>query len=351
MSERTGRRWTYARSGVDRGTVLGGLQALLRGVTYRPPSSSRRLPPMGGHYAGLVRIGRETLAITTDTVGTKTILAERTGRWEEVGEDIVGVNVNDLAAVGARPCGLVDCLSLDRPRTAVLAAIGRGLNRGLREARCGLLGGETAIVPDLVKGTDLGGTAIGFFPRRRRPVTGTGIRPGDVVIGIPSSGFHANGFSLVRRLLAESRSDLRRPRPGARLSLGRELLAPTRIYVRPAESLADSTTTHGFAHISGGGVRNLVRLHDGVRFVLDGWPDPQGLFAWAKTAGSIPDEELYQTFNLGIGFVVVVARSSGPAALRRLRANHAADARVVGRVERGTGVELPHRGLRYTSYA
>jgi phosphoribosylformylglycinamidine cyclo-ligase len=306
---------------------------------------------MGGHYAGLVRIGRETLAITTDTVGTKTILAERTGRWEEVGEDIVGVNVNDLAAVGARPCGLVDCLSLDRPRTAVLTAIGRGLNRGLREARCGLLGGETAIVPELVKGTDLGGTAIGFFPHGRRPVTGAKIRPGDVVIGIPSSGFHANGFTLVRRLLAESRSDLRGPRPGSRVSLGKELLAPTRIYVRPAESVAGTPTTHGFAHISGGGVRNLVRLHDEVRFVLDGWPNPQGLFAWAQAAGSIPDEELYQTFNLGIGFVVVVARSSGDAVLRRLRSNHAADARVVGHVERGTGVDLPHRGLRYTSYA
>jgi phosphoribosylformylglycinamidine cyclo-ligase len=306
---------------------------------------------ISGHYAGLVRIGRETLAITTDTIGTKVLLAERTGRWEEVGEDIVGVNVNDLAAVGARPCGLVDCLSLDRPRTAVLAAIGRGLDRGLREARCALLGGETAIVPDLVKGIDLGGTAIGFFPRGRNPVTGARIRPGDVVIGIPSNGFHANGFTLVRRLLSETRADLRRPRPGATTPLGRELLAPTRIYVRAAECLADEATTHGLAHISGGGVRNLVRLHPKVRFVLDGWPAPQGLFAWAQAAGSIPDEELYQTFNVGVGFVVVVARSHEAAVLRRLRTNHAADARVVGRVERGTGVELPGRGIRYTSYA
>jgi phosphoribosylformylglycinamidine cyclo-ligase len=348
---RKGSGWTYARSGVDRGSIQEGLNALLAQVTYHPPPSSGGRVNAAGHYAGMVRIGRETIAITTDTVGTKSLLAETTGAWEVVGEDIVGVNVNDLASVGARPCGLVDCISLERPTPSVLAAIGRGLNRGLAKARCGLLGGETAVVPDIVSGVDLGGTAIGFYPKGRRPITGAAIRPGDVVIGIPSDGFHANGFTLVRRLVQLRKANLGRPRPGALVPLGRELLRPTRIYVQPIEAIADLASTHGLAHISGGGVRNLVRLNRGVAFRLDRWPDPNGLFDWVQRAGGITDEELYQTFNVGIGFVAVVAPRSVESTLARLSRAGAKDARVVGQVVRGHGVELPGRSLRYEGYA
>jgi phosphoribosylformylglycinamidine cyclo-ligase len=343
--------WTYARSGVDRTSVQRGLSALLAGVRYRPPRTSGTVLDVPGHYAGMVRIGRETIAITTDTVGTKVLLAEQTGRWEGMGEDVVAVNVNDLSAVGARPCGFVDCISLAQPRAPVLAAIGRGLDRGLRAAGCALLGGETAVVPDLVTGTDLGGTAIGFFPSGRRPVLGRGIRPGDDVIGIPSSGFHANGYTLVRRLVHQRGVKLRLRRPGEEISLEQELLAPTRIYVRPVEAIADLASVHGLAHISGGGVRNLVRLNRKVRFVLDGWPEPEGLFAWVRELGGISAEELYQTFNVGIGFVVIVAPSATSSALARLRRVGASDARLVGRIERGKGVDVPLQKLRYVDYA
>ncbi|MCI4339775.1 MAG: phosphoribosylformylglycinamidine cyclo-ligase [Thermoplasmata archaeon] len=345
------RAWTYARSGVDRTSVQRGLSALLASVTYRPPKTSGTVLQVPGHYAGMVRIGRETIAITTDTVGTKVLLAEETGRWEGLGEDIVAVNVNDLAAVGARPCGLVDCISLARPRGPVLGAIGRGLDRGLRAAGCGLLGGETAVVPDLVSGTDLGGTAIGFFPRGRRPVLGDRIRPGDRVLGIPSSGFHANGYTLVRRLVGGDRAKLRRRRPGASVSLEEELLAPTRIYVRPVEAVVDLPGVHGLAHISGGGVRNLVRLNRRVRFVLDTWPAPTGLFEWARVLGRIPPEELYQTFNVGIGFVIVVAPTAVTQVTRRLRRAGAPDVIPVGRIARGSGVDVPAQQLRYAGYA
>ncbi|MCI4360197.1 MAG: AIR synthase related protein, partial [Thermoplasmata archaeon] len=110
--------WTYARSGVDRASIQRGLSALLSEITYRAPKSSGTVLDVPGHYAGMVRLGRETIAITTDTVGTKVLLAEETGRWEGMGVDVVAVNVNDLAAVGARPCGFVDSLSLARPRAA-----------------------------------------------------------------------------------------------------------------------------------------------------------------------------------------------------------------------------------------
>lgn len=343
--------WTYAKAGVDRGEVGEALSALLRGVHYRPPASSGRRLDLPGHYAGIVRIGRESIAVTTDTVGTKVLLADRLGRWEGIGEDAVAVNVNDLAAVGARPFGLVDCISCDHPRPAAFAAIGRGLDRGLRAARCALLGGETAVVPDIVSGVDVGGTALGFYPGRRAPVTGARIRPGDVVLGLAASGFHANGFTLVRRLLATARPDLARPIPGDRRPLGAALLAPTRIYVGASEAVADDPGVHGLAHISGGGVRNLVRLHPKVRFVLDGWPRPEGLFRWAQALGRIDPTELYQTFNVGIGFVIVAAPSALPRLTARLRRAGFPDARPVGHVERGTGVTVPPEGLVFEGYS
>jgi phosphoribosylformylglycinamidine cyclo-ligase len=343
--------WTYAASGVDVSARARALTALLASVSYRPPPNHGRPVDAPGHFAGLVRIGRETIAITTDTVGTKVLLAQRLGRWEEVGEDLVGVNVNDLAAMGARPAALVDTILCAQPDEEVFRAVGRGLDRGLRAARCALLGGETAIVPEVVREYDLGGTAVGFFPHGRRPVTGAKIRPGDRILGLPSAGVHANGFTLLRRLLDESRVDLLQPRPGSRLPVGMELLRPTRIYSAVADALADRPEVHGLAHLSGGGVRNLVRLHPKVAFVLDHWPEDRPLFSWIAALGDLAPEEMFQTFNMGIGFVLVVSPQHLSETRRRLARAGAADVLEIGHVERGTGVALPPLGLRYDGYA
>jgi len=353
VASRPGRRRarTYAAAGVNRARTSSALAALLAHVRYRPPAASGRPIPHKGHYAGLIRIGRETIAITTDTVGTKSILAEAMGRWEEIGVDAVAVNVNDLASVGARPAGLVDVISCRRADPKAFAQIGRGINRGLRAARCALLGGETAIVPELLHGVDVGGTAIGFFPKGRPPVTGARIRPGNLLLGIPSTGLHANGLTLARRIVAESRNGLKAHRPGARRSLGLELLTASRIYVGASEALADRPGITGFAHISGGGVRNLTRLRRGVKFVLDGWPEPTGLFRWLGEVGAVSARELYQTFNMGVGFVVVVRPSFATEALGRLERAGYPGTRVVGHVEGGQGVILPHLGLTYRGYA
>jgi len=304
-----------------------------------------------GHYAGLIRIGRETIAVTTDTVGTKVKLAAQLGRWEEVGEDIVGVNVNDLASVGARPAGLVDTILCREPDPDAFRGIGRGLDRGLRQARCALLGGETAVVPEIVDGIDLGATAFGFFPRGRRPVLGTTIRPGDRLLGVPSSGVHANGLTLVRRLLRERTVDLSRPRPGGTRPVGEEILTPTRIYSVVGDALADSAATHGLAHLSGGGVRNLVRLHPKVAFVFDRWPEVPSLFGWLQQLGGLSDEEMFQTFNMGIGFILVVSATRLAETRRRLARAGAPDAVEVGHVERGSGVSVPAYGLTFEGYA
>ncbi|MEM0128727.1 MAG: phosphoribosylformylglycinamidine cyclo-ligase [Thermoplasmata archaeon] len=343
--------WSYARSGVDRSAVARALDALRSAIAVRPgPGHGRRVGPMG-HYAGLVRLGREVVALTTDSVGTKTLLAERVGWFEPIGEDAVAVNANDVAAVGARMAGVVDVINCRRPDPAVFAAIGRGISRGLRRSGGHLLGGETAVVPDLVQGIDVGGTALGFFPAGRHPILGESIRPGDLVLGAASHGVHANGMTLVRRLVDEAGVDLASPRPGGgRRPVGRELLRPTRIYNPLVESIAGVPGVHGLAHISGGGVRNLVRLHAGVRFRLDGWPMPAGLFAWIQSLGNVSAAEMAETFNLGIGFVVVVDPRARARVVARARRAGFADLAEVGRVERGTGVHLPRLGITFEGY-
>ena len=327
------------------------LRQLLRAARYRAPASHGRPLEAPGHYAGFVRFGKEILALTTDTVGTKVLLAEALGRWEEVGEDLVAINVNDLAAVGARPSAVVDTILCASPDPKVFRAIGRGIRRGLAAARCSLIGGETAMVGEIVRGIDLGATAAGFFPAGRRPILGDRIRPGDRLLGVPSSGLHANGFTLVRRLVSEGAARLDAPRRGARVPLGVELLTPTRTYTEVVDAVADLPSVVGLAHISGGGVRNLVRLSPDVAFVLDSWPEPGPLFSWLRELGGLPERELFQTFNMGIGFILVVRSGAVREVRRRLARNGAPDVALVGRVDRGRGVALPDRGLRYRGYA
>lgn len=342
---------TYAGSGVDRAATGEALRALLAPIRYRPPPTYGRPIAKPGHYAGLIGVGRETIAATTDTVGTKVLVAAAVGEWREVGEDMVAINVNDLASVGARPFGIVDTVSCAKPDPAVFAEIGIGLNRGLRAGRCALLGGETAIVPDIVDGIDLGATALGFYPGRRRPITGERIRPGDALIGVPASGVHANGFTLVRRLLRSGRVDLKSRRPGAATSVGKELLRATRSYVPASEALADLPSTHGLAHLSGGGVRNLTRLNRRVGFRLDEWPKVPSLFSWLQELGAVTDREMFQTFNMGVGFVAIVSGVREDETLERLRDAGVRDARRIGTVAPEPGVRLPEWELEYEGYA
>ncbi len=340
---------TYAESGVDLASRGTALAALLRRARYQAPPSHGRPVAAPGHFAGLIRIGRETIAVTTDTVGTKVLLARQLGRWEEVGEDLVAINVNDLAAVGARPAAVVDTILCDRAELPVFRALGRGIRRGLAEARCSLVGGETALVGELIHDVDLGATAIGFFPGRRRPILGGEIRPGDRILGLASTGVHANGFTLVRRLLGEARVRLDRPRPGGRGPVGRELLRASRTYTRAVDAIAGLPGVVGLAHLSGAGFRNLLRLNSAVRFDLTpGAPPP--LFAWLQGLGEISDREMYQTFNMGIGFSVIVRPRAVREVVRALRRAGAADVREIGAVASGRGVALPELGLRYGRY-
>ncbi len=343
---------TYASSGVDTGRVRKGIGALNKAVTYHPPTSRGTLITGSGAFAGVIRYRNLLLALTTDGVGTKVLLAEELERWREVAEDMVAVNVNDLSAIGAVPIGLVDHIMCREPEDRVLREIGRGLNDGLKKSRTHLLGGETAVVPSLLASRyDLSATALGVFAPRTAPLTGDRLRAGDVLIGLSSSGFHANGYTLVRRLLSDHRIPLDTRIPGERLTIGSALLRPTHIYAPCVEPLLEAGFPVAMAHITGGGFRkNLLRLSSDLQFTLDGMPEPSGLFAWVKERSGLPAEELYRTFNMGIGFIVAVRERHAKATLARLSQCSTIRARVIGHMERGSGVSIPALGVFYPSY-
>jgi phosphoribosylformylglycinamidine cyclo-ligase len=269
-----------------------------------------------GYFATLMHIPPgPPIALTTDGVGTKILLAREANRWEPVGVDCVANNVNDVICTGAVPLALLDYIATDRIDAAVLEDVARGLYRGADEAGIAIPGGEIAQIGAMLASSagggpmmDLVGTAIGAIPGGRDPVDGSRVRPGDTVLALPSSGLHSNGFSLARLAL------------GPRTDLHDALLAPTRVYVRAAEALwAAGVIPRGLAHISGGGLLNVARLAADVSYVLDALPPAPEIFGLIAAAGDIPAATMYATFNMGTGFCVVVAPGDVAAALDALR--------------------------------
>jgi len=281
-----------------------------------------------GYFATLMHISPgPPLALTTDGVGTKILLAREAGRWEPIGIDCVANNVNDVICVGAVPLVLLDYMATDRIEEDVLEAVARGLYLGAEQAGIAIPGGEIAQIGAMLAPAaggppmlDLVGTAVGALPPGRDPVDGSGVRPGDVVLALPSSGLHSNGYSLARRALFETaglRLDSQVPGTGQRLDDA--LLAPTRVYVRAAEALwAAGITPKGLAHISGGGLLNLARLAADVSYSLDALPPAPPVFGLIASAGRIPAATMYATFNMGTGFCVVVSPADAAAALDAL---------------------------------
>jgi phosphoribosylformylglycinamidine cyclo-ligase len=269
-----------------------------------------------GYFATLMHIPPgPPIALTTDGVGTKILLAREANRWEPVGVDCVANNVNDVICTGAVPLALLDYIATDRIDAAVLEDVARGLYTGADEAGIAIPGGEIAQIGAMLASSagggpmmDLVGTAVGAIPPDRNPVDGSRVEPGDAILCLPSSGLHSNGFSLARLALGDCTDVLD------------ALLAPTRVYVRAAEALWDAgVIPHGLAHISGGGLLNVARLAADVSYVLDALPPAPEIFGQIAAAGDIPAATMYATFNMGTGFCVVVAPGDVTAALDALR--------------------------------
>jgi phosphoribosylformylglycinamidine cyclo-ligase len=286
-----------------------------------------------GHYANVVRIDERTgVAVTTDGVGTKLLVAEQLGRWDTVGIDCVAMNVNDVVCVGARPLAMVDYLAVDRADPETAAAIGAGLARGAELAGIEIVGGELAQLGEIVNGLDLAGACFGVAALDSL-VTGSAIQRGDPVIGLPSSGLHSNGFTLARSALSEiPLEDERLGQP-----LGELLLQPTEIYVKPILELLDSDVdVRGLAHITSGGLNNLLRLEAEVGYEIDDPLPVPPIFELISERGQIEDEEMYEVFNMGCGFCVVVAPGDEQAALELLH-SHYPTAQRIGHATGGSG--------------
>ncbi|MFL5893769.1 MAG: phosphoribosylformylglycinamidine cyclo-ligase [Thermoleophilaceae bacterium] len=342
-------RGAYAEAGVDAHGAhgaLGGLIEVLRGIDTGKPSRSVLA---SGHYAAVLRLDDSTgLALCTDGVGSKVIVAEQAGRFDTVGIDCIAMNVNDVVCVGAEPIAIVDYIAVEDAQPEMLRQIALGLRAGAEQAGVEIPGGELAQLPDLIRGHpsptgfDLCASCVGLVPLAR-VVTGQAIRPGDAVIGIPSSGIHSNGLTLARRVLTdlgEAPVEL-----GGR-SVADELLEPTVIYVRAVlDLLASKVGVRGLAHITGDGFLNLARLEAEVGYRIDAPLPVPPLFRLIADRGDVDEAELWEVFNMGCGFCAVVPESDAEAAVALLSQRHPGTA-VIGEVTAHDGlVELPRAGL------
>ncbi len=319
---------SYREAGVDIRREADGVAALVRELTYRREGE---FAPVGGtgHFAGMIGFGPYVLALAADGVGTKMLVADAVGDWSTVGIDCIAMNANDLYVMNIEPVAFVDYIACDAVDPGRMAQIGRGLNEGARQANLSIVGGETATLAGLVTGLDLAGAVLGV-QRRDRVVTGEACRPGDLVVGLPSSGVHSNGLSLARQI-AEAHGGY--GQPFGSTTLGRTLLTPTRIYAE-VPAIAAAHGVHGMCHITGGGLLNLERLTRFGFAIDDPMPVPP-IFAWLQERGGVPTDEMYRTFNMGMGFALIVPEDGADAVAREVPG-----AKVVGRCTAEPGVRL-----------
>ena len=336
----------YARAGVDQllsGNAVSALVGVLSGIRTGRPS---RAALGSGHYANVLEISDGFgVALSCDSVGSKVIVCEQLGRYDTIGIDLFGMNANDVICVGADPIALLDYIAVEEANPEVLEQIGVGLRAGAEQAGVEIPGGELAVLPDVVRGHpsprgfDLVGFCVGLV-RLDSIVTGGRIEAGDALIGIPSSGIHSNGLSLARRVL----TDL--DEPVDRGTVGDLLLEPTVIYVEAIRDLLESDLdVRGLAHITGDGFLNLLRLEGEVGYSVDAPLPVPRVFELIAERGSVEDAELYEVFNMGCGFCVVVPHGDSEAAVELLARRHPGAA-VIGRTTTAAGVvELPKQGL------
>jgi phosphoribosylformylglycinamidine cyclo-ligase len=340
----------YAAAGVSIASSDAGVRALVDVLRTIEPGRPSRSLLGSGHYASVLRVSDDlAIALSTDGVGSKLVVAEQTGRLDTVGIDCIAMNVNDLVCVGAEPLAMLDYLAVEQPDPAALAQIARGLKVGAEDAGIEIPGGELAVLPELIRGHpspngfDLCGAAFGTVAPDAI-VTGAAIAPGDALVGLPSSGLHSNGYTLARRaLLGDGGLSLDDAPPqlgGA--TVADVLLEPTVIYVRAVlELLASGIGVHGLAHITGGGLSNLLRLNDGVGFAIEAPLPVPPVFGLIARLGGVPEAEMWDVFNMGCGFVAVVPADRADEAVALLRGRHPGSARIGTVTDRAGQVQRP----------
>jgi phosphoribosylformylglycinamidine cyclo-ligase len=325
------REETYKATGVDVAEADLGIHRIVERVQRTwPKSGTGRVVLPIGYFANVIEVDGAGIALCTDGVGSKTMIADMMGKYDTIGIDCVAMNVNDLICVGAKPLSLVDYIAVERTDAAMLDAIGAGLCKGAEMAEISISGGEIAQLRDVIHGFDLVGMAVGRVDLEKI-IDGRNIAPGDIVIGVKSNGLHSNGFSLARRVLFENgKLGIDRKLDELGTTLGEELLRPTSIYVREAmEILSHVAGVKGLFNITGDGLMNLARGSAKVGYEIDKPIEPQPIFGLIQRYGGVSDAEMFEVFNMGIGFCYVVAPSDVQATLAILT-RHGRDARPIG---------------------
>jgi phosphoribosylformylglycinamidine cyclo-ligase len=328
---------TYADAGVDIDASEAATAALVGAAEG-----------VAGDYAGLLDIGDRYLALATDGVGTKLLVAEALGDYSTVGIDCIAMNVNDLVAAGVTPVAFVDYLAVDEPDERFAKQVGEGLREGCERAGIELVAGETAVMPEVVRALDLAGTCAGLatdddlFPG--------GAEAGDALVGFPASGIHSNGLTLAREATTREHAytdpfpvdeygypNCSRVADGETPRIGEALLEPTRIYTHLLDPLR-AAGAHAAAHVTGGGWTNLTRLGE-FRYVVDDPFDADPVLDFVQAEGNVDDAEMHRTFNMGTGFVAALDPDDAEAVVA------ATDGRIVGRVEAAAEATVEIRGL------
>jgi phosphoribosylformylglycinamidine cyclo-ligase len=339
----------YKAAGVDTAATQSGLLKIIDSIKQTWPRSdgvgSVKLDI--GYFANVIDIGGVGLAICTDGVGSKSIVAQMMRRYNTIGIDCVAMNVNDVICVGAQPVSMVDYIAVEDSDAEMLGAISIGLAAGAKEAGVSICGGEISPLKDVMRGFDLVGMAVGLVPLDRI-ITGRDLAPGDVIIGLESSGIHSNGLTLARHIFFK-RSNLAVDHvfPELGVPLGEELLRPTLIYVREIlEIIKTVPAVKALINITGDGLLNLPRVDAKVGFEIDNLPPEPPIFRLIQQNGSVRSAEMFEVYNMGIGFCVLVAERDRDAVLSILQ-HHGRRARVIGRVveDDSKGVYLPQQRL------
>jgi phosphoribosylformylglycinamidine cyclo-ligase len=339
---------TYRKSGVDiaKGNRLVDIIRPLAGST----SGQGSLGGIGS-FGAFFRIGKgykdPVLVSSTDGVGTKLKIAFMLNRHDTVGIDLVAMCLNDILTSNARPLFFLDYLATGKLLIRQAADVLRGIAEGCREANCALIGGETAEMPGFYrKGEyDMAGFAVGIV-EKKRIIDGSEIRKGDLIIGLASQGLHSNGYSLARNLFFHIKEySIRKKIPELGSTLGDELLRPTRIYVRSILKLTDRYRVRGMAHITGGGltenVPRIIGRGTGLKAIIEkgSWP-VQDIFTLIQREGKVPEDEMFRTFNMGIGYVLIVRERESQKIMRRLK-SLGEKAYVIGYIDKG------RKGVKY----
>jgi len=345
---------TYDAVGVNTQQEEGSLRELGKWVTktFHFNDASPLLPL--GYFANVLTLSRDlALAISTDGVGTKILVAQDLGKYDTVGIDCIAMNVNDILCVGARPISMVDYIAVQQADPDFLGEIGKGLYEGALQAGINIPGGEIAQVREMLHGTrsgyafDLVGTCVGTV-HPDRIIIGQDVRPGDAVVGIASSGIHSNGFTLARRILFEqAKLRVTDHVPELGKTLGEELLVPTNIYVREVmQMLGAGLGIKALIHVTSDGLLNLTRVEAEAGFVIDQLQEPQPIFAVIQSRGHADEAEMYRVYNMGTGFCVVVDPKDAQR-VQDIATEHGRRAAVIGYAvpDPQRRVWLPQRNL------